>query len=231
MRCTGMLPLWDDAPRRRFPAITFLLIVGNIVVFGYEAWLAWQSPEVLANWLEQHALVPRRLLQRPGEIDEWLTIFSSMFLHGGLAHVLGNVWFLWIFGDNVEERLGWWRYVGLYLLAGLAAAALQVATGPYSPIPMVGASGAISGVLGAYFVLFRKAWIYTLVPWIVPIVPIPAVVFLVVWFGIQAFNGVGALASDAGVQGGVAWWAHAGGFAAGVWLLWSGTLKARGRRS
>jgi membrane associated rhomboid family serine protease len=142
-----------------------------------------------------------------------------MFLHGGLFHLLGNVWFLWVFGANVEGRVGGWRYLLIYALAGLAAAGAQVATGPLSPVPMIGASGAISGVLGAYLVLFPTAFVWTLIPWIVPIVPVPAMIFLVLWFVMQAYNGVGALLGVANIDGGVAWAAHAGGFAAGVAML------------
>jgi membrane associated rhomboid family serine protease len=143
-----------------------------------------------------------------------------MFLHGGIFHLLGNVWFLWIFGGNVEWRLGSPRYLVFYGAAGLGAAATQVATGPFSDVPMVGASGAISGVLGAYLLLFPTAFVWTLVPWIVPILPVPAVVFLVLWFVLQAYNGVGALLSGASAGGGVAWWAHAGGFVAGMAMTW-----------
>ena len=135
-----------------------------------------------------------------------------MFMHGGVLHLLGNVWFLWIVGGNVEGRVGALRYLGLYAAAGGAAAAAQVAAGPFSVLPMVGASGAISGVLGAYLILFPTAFVWTLVPWIVPILPVPAMVFLVLWFVLQAYNGVGSLLDGVHAGGGVAWWAHAGGF-------------------
>jgi membrane associated rhomboid family serine protease len=166
----------------------------------------------------EYALVPRRWLANWDENGQWLTIVTHMFLHGGIAHVLGNTWFLWVFGRNVEDRIGPGRFLLLYLLAGVAAAATQMLASADSPLPMLGASGAISGVLGAYLVLFPTAWIYALVPWIVPIVPIPAFVFLLLWFVVQAFNGFGALL-DSRLGGGVAWWAHAGGFAAGMGLL------------
>jgi membrane associated rhomboid family serine protease len=140
-----------------------------------------------------------------------------MFLHGGWAHLLGNLWFLWIFGGNVEDRLGAFKFLLFYLLAGFVAAVVQVAVDPGSAVPMIGASGAISGVLGAYLILFPTAWVWSLVPWIVPVLPVPAVVFLVLWFAAQTLNGLGALA--VGATGGVAWWAHAGGFAAGVAMI------------
>jgi membrane associated rhomboid family serine protease len=117
----------------------------------------------------------------------------------------------------VEDRLGAFKFLLFYLLAGFVAAGVQVAVDPGSAVPMIGASGAISGILGAYLILFPTAWVWSLVPWIVPILPVPAVVFLVLWFTVQTFNGLGALA--VGATGGVAWWAHAGGFAAGVALI------------
>ncbi len=168
-------------------------------------------------FIRDYALVPRRLLVHWDDHAQWLTLATHMFLHGGAGHVLGNCWFLWIFGKNVEDRLGSLHFLLFYLLSGLAAAALQVVVDPGSPMPMMGASGAISGVLGAYLLLFPTAWIFTLVPWIVPIMPVPAFLFLVLWFVIQAFNGFGALLESS--SGGVAWWAHAGGFVTGMGLL------------
>jgi membrane associated rhomboid family serine protease len=221
-----MLPLWDTEKQRRTPVMTLLLIAANLAVFGYQVALMLRGENVLESWLHRHALVPARLLEGLGEGEQWLTLGSAMFLHGGLAHVLGNVWFLWIFGGNVEDRLGAFRFLWFYLLTGLAASAAQMISAPMSEVPMVGASGAISGVLGAYFVLVPRAWIVALVPWVVPIVPVPAVVFLVVWFAFQTVNGVGAWMSGAAAGGGgVAWWAHAGGFVAGVALVFGRRKK------
>jgi membrane associated rhomboid family serine protease len=211
-----MLPLWDANPNRRMPVVTMLLISANLAVFAVEVWLTLTAR--LDPFIVEYALVPRRLLAHWTDAAQWLTVLTHMFVHGGVAHVLGNCWFLWIFGKGVEDRLGPFNFLVFYLLSGLAAATLQVIVTPDSPVPMIGASGAISGVLGAYLLLFPTAWIYTLVPWIVPIVPVPAFLFLVLWFLIQAFNGFGSLlGSHSG--GGVAWWAHAGGFAAGMALL------------
>ena len=211
-----MLPLWDANPNRRAPVMTVLLIVANLVVFAYEIWL--MQTKQMDPFVRQYALVPRHLVAHWDDGSQWLTLLTHMFLHGGVAHVLGNCWFLWIFGKNVEDRLGSFTFLLFYLLSGLAAAALQVAVDSGSSVPMLGASGAISGVLGAYLILFPTAWIVTLVPWIVPILPVPAFVFLILWFVIQAFNGFGSLLQSA-PDGGVAWWAHAGGFAAGIGLL------------
>jgi membrane associated rhomboid family serine protease len=208
--------------------MTGLIIAANVAVFGYQLWLAANGGSALDAWLHQHAIVPGRLTGNLGDGDQWLTVLSSMFMHdaGGVMHILGNCWFLWIFGGNVEDRLGSFKFLIFYLLTGGAAAIAQVLTHPSSGVPMIGASGAISGVLGAYFVLLPRAWIVTLVPWIVPIVPLPAFVFLFVWFAFQAMKGVGSLMDGSSAGGGVAWWAHAGGFAAGVVM----TLFARKRK-
>ncbi|HXA14791.1 MAG TPA: rhomboid family intramembrane serine protease [Opitutaceae bacterium] len=218
-----MLPLWDENPARRSPPVaTVLIIAANLGVFVYQVMLAMQAPRVLEAFIRNHALVPGRLIADWNQPGEWQTLFTHMFIHGGLAHVAGNCWFLWIFGRNVEDRLGAVKFILFYLLCGLGAAGLQIAVEPDSPLPMLGASGAISGVLGAYLVMFPTAWIYTLVPWIVPIIPVPAFLFLIVWFIFQALNGVGSMLSGADAAGGVAWWAHAGGFTAGmILILWA----------
>ncbi|HEY0944479.1 MAG TPA: rhomboid family intramembrane serine protease [Opitutaceae bacterium] len=214
-----MLPLWDTQPHKRPPVVTVLLIAANLGVFGYEVVLALQGSRGAEAFLVEFALVPQRLLGGWTDERQWLTVLTAMFLHGGVAHVVGNCWFLWIFGNNVEDRLGHFLFLLFYLASGFGAAALQVLFDPSSAVPMIGASGAISGVLGAYFILFPTAWVVALVPWIVPVLPVPAFVFLILWFAIQALNGVGSLLSGASGEGGVAWWAHAGGFAAGVALL------------
>jgi membrane associated rhomboid family serine protease len=218
-----MLPLWDENPARRAPPVaTVLIITANLGVFVYQVMLAMQDPRALGAFIGAHALVPGRLVAGWDQAREWKTLFTHMFIHGGLAHVAGNCWFLWIFGRSVEDRLGAAKFILFYLLCGFAAAGLQIAVESDSSLPMLGASGAISGVLGAYLIMFPTAWIYTLVPWIVPIIPIPAFFFLIVWFVFQALNGVGSMLSGADAAGGVAWWAHAGGFTAGVILiLWA----------
>jgi membrane associated rhomboid family serine protease len=214
-----MFPLADTAKEKGSGVVTKLLIAANLGVFGWQVWLSLQGRGALDRFVNEHALVAGRIVQHPLGGDEWLTVLTHMFLHGGVLHVLGNMWFLWIFGGNVEWRLGPWRFALFYLLTGVAAAAAQVAVGPHALVPMIGASGAISGVLGAYFILFPTAFVWSLVPWVVPVLPIPAVVFLILWFVLQAYNGLGALLSGADADGGVAWWAHAGGFAAGVVMI------------
>ena len=217
-----MLPLWDTQKSKRTPVVTVLLILANLMVFGYEVMLSLQQGKGAEAFLTGHALVPSRLVAGWADEGQWLTLLTHMFLHGGVAHVLGNCWFLWIFGNNVEGRLGSFIYLLFYVMCGLGAAALQVLADPSSSLPMLGASGAISGVLGAYFVLFPTAWVVTLVPWIVPILPVPALVFLILWFAFQTVSGVGELLAGNATGGGVAWWAHAGGFLTGVCLvLWA----------
>lgn len=224
-----MLPLWDSQPRRGAPVLTLMLVAVNLAVFGCEVWLDLQGGNALERFIGDYALIPARIVAEWREPEAWLSVLTSMFLHGGVAHVLGNCWFLWIFGASVEARLGAGRFFLFYLAAGVGAAALQGVINPFSTIPMLGASGAISGVLGAYFVLFPGAWIVTLVPWIVPIIPVPAFLFLILWFVLQTTNGVGSL-FDGPAAGGVAWWAHIGGFLAGVVLIrWLVPRRKRGR--
>lgn len=213
-----MLPLADTAKQKRTPVVTMVLVAANFSAFAWELWLGFdRGARVQASVIEAHALVAKRMFAHWDTAQQWQTVFTHMFLHGGWAHVIGNMWFLWIFGGNVEDRLGAVRYFLFYVLAGFAAAAAQVAFEPGSAVPMLGASGAISGVLGAYLILFPTAWVWSLVPWVVPVLPIPAVVFLVLWFVVQTLSGLGAMAL--GQTGGVAWWAHAGGFAAGVAMI------------
>lgn len=218
----GMIPLWDSQAHKRPPFFTVVLILANLGVFGYEVVLSMQGGGALDAFVMRYALVPARLLAGWTDEAQWLTLGTHMFLHGGVGHVLGNCWFLWVFGNNVECKLGHVRYLLFYLASGLGAAALQIAVSPEATVPMVGASGAISGVLGGYFILLPTAWIVTLVPWIVPIIPVPAFLFLILWFALQAVNGFGVLMNGTAGAGGVAWWAHAGGFATGVCLvLWA----------
>jgi len=199
-----MIPLRDVIPSRTTPFVTVSLIVANSLVFAYELTLGRQVEE----FTRVFGLVPADF--------SWVTVFTSMFLHGGLFHVGGNMLYLWIFGDNVEDRMGHGRFLWFYLLCGVAAALAQAYTAPDSTVPMVGASGAIAGVMGAYFVLYPKSRIVTLIPFFffVQIVEVPAIFFLGIWFLMQFLSGVGSIAASA--SGGVAFWAHVGGFVAGV---------------
>lgn len=206
-----MIPLYDTLRSRRFPVVTWLLIILNTLAFLYELQL---SPAALEKFIRIWGLVPTRLIAYPE--SAWDTIFTAMFLHGGWFHILSNMWFLLIFGDNIEDRLGAGRYLLFYLLSGVAAALMQVYILQTSSDPMIGASGAIAGVLGAYLISFPRARIASIVPifFIFTIVEIPASIFLLFWFVSQLFSGWLLLEGSNG--SGVAWWAHIGGFLFGL---------------
>jgi membrane associated rhomboid family serine protease len=188
----------------------------NCLVFLFELSLGTNG---LASFTSKFGVVPAALTSQPN-ITEYGTIFSSMFLHAGWAHLIGNMWFLFIFGDNVEDRFGHLFYLLVYLITGVCAAMTQTLIDPHSEIAMIGASGAISGVLGAYLVFYPSATVEALLPLgvVSRIVNVPAVLFLLLWFGMQLIPGLGSLGSigKEGEAGGVAFWAHVGGFVAGV---------------
>jgi membrane associated rhomboid family serine protease len=216
-----MIPLRDNLPVRRFPVITIALIAANVAVFLllYRYLLAPESARLV---FLRYGLIPRELTSgvtlAPHPFPVGVTLFTSMFVHGGLFHVAGNMLYLWIFGNNVEDAMGRARFLLFYLLSGLGAAFSQVLAGPSSTIPMVGASGAVSGVLGAYLLLYPHARVLTLIilGWFWRVVEIPAVIVLGFWIVVQVVNGLLAFSFQGG---GVAWFAHIGGFAAGMVLL------------
>lgn len=213
-----MIPLRDTIPSRRFPIVNTTLIAVNVIIFLFESMLGEQA---LTNLFWQYGLVPA-LFWRASGLERWTPLFTSMFLHGGWWHVISNMLALYIFGDNVEDRLGSFRYLVFYLCAGVAAGALHAVVNSRSQVPTVGASGAIAGVLGAYLVLFPTARILTLVPffYFIRLVQIPALIYLGLWFVSQLFNGLFALgAADIVYAGGVAWWAHIGGFLFGLIVI------------
>lgn len=227
-----MFPLRDENPLAGVPYATIALIIMNAVV-----WFAVQgagSAQSLSESLCLYGLIPGDLLGNvvPGTsialsdtlgcrldgVSNPKSLFTSMFMHGGWLHILGNMWFLWVFGDNVEDVMGPFRFIVFYLLCGLAAAGAQIATDTTSLIPMVGASGAIGGVMGAYALLFPRAHVHTLIflGFYITTVAVPAFLMLGYWFALQLLQGLPALGST---QGGVAFWAHIGGFVAGVALI------------
>jgi membrane associated rhomboid family serine protease len=210
-----MFPLRDDVPSRKFPVITVLLIVVNAAIFLFEAFLGPSAMRVT----ELLGVVPVRLISQWHNPLVLLTLVTSMYLHGGWAHLIGNMWYLWIFGDNVENRMGGVRFFIFYTLSGVIAAVLQVMAAPRSDIPIIGASGAIAGVLGAYLVLYPRARVATLVPifYFIRIIWLPAVLVLGSWFLVQLLNGLATL-NVVMQTGGTAWWAHIGGFVAGMVL-------------
>lgn len=215
-----MIPLRDANPSRTVPFLTYGLIVVNALVFLFELSLG----EGLNAFIFQFGVVPSRLMSDVGTFEvgaaTFLPLFSSMFLHGGWMHLIGNIWFLHVFGDNIEDQFGHARYLFFYVASGLAAALTQVAINPTSDIPMVGASGAIAGVMGAYVLMFPRARVFTLIPifFFFQVLELPAVLFLGIWFLMQFASGMLALGVG-GDAGGVAWWAHIGGFACGAILM------------
>ncbi len=217
-----MIPLRDTIPSRRFPVVNTTFIALNVLVFLFEFLVEIaMGPEALESLIMTWGLVPARLLQVGGLIN-WLSIFTSVFMHGGWWHLISNMLALYIFGDNIEDRLGPVRYVFFYLLSGLVASAAHVIAHTSSTLPTVGASGAIAGVLGAYLVLYPQARVVTLLPvfYFVRIVELPAMIYLGFWFVSQLFNGLFALTDASALQsGGVAWWAHIGGFVFGLAII------------
>jgi membrane associated rhomboid family serine protease len=246
-----VIPLKDDVPVQSFPLVTIGLIVANVLVYLYEFVLGFpgggsQAAAATAGrayqaFIYEFGLLPCRL----GDVcpvtlgtalatapPPWLTVFTSMFVHGGLFHVGGNMLYLWIFGDNVEDAMGKVRFLVFYLLCGVAAAFAQYLSDPRSAVPMVGASGAVSGALGAYLLLYPGARVWTLVifGFFVRLVPVPALVVLGFWIVVQVINGLFTFGSGAlgrGEPGGVAFLAHVGGFVAGMALVFLFRQPAR----
>lgn len=227
-----MIPLKNMDPRRSPPVVTAILIIVNAVVFIHQEFLA---PRAADAFIMAYGLVPSRIslfLAGSHHVTAqtaFLPLFTCMFLHGGWLHIIGNMWFLWIFGANVEDRLGSFVYLLFYLVCGLGSGAAQTIFSWGSHIPSIGASGAISGILGASLVFFPGAKILTLIPLFVIwfTMRIPAVIFIGLWFAVQFFSGVVSLgAANAANLGGVAWWAHVGGFLLGVVLALP--LRVRG---
>jgi membrane associated rhomboid family serine protease len=200
-----MFPMSDVIPSRTTPYVTIGLIALNTLAFLHE--LRLSDPE-LERFIQRFGIVPASF--------SWVTVLTSMFLHAGWLHFLGNMLYLWIFGDNVEDRLGRARFLAFYVLCGAAGAAAQAATQPDSSVPMIGASGAIAGVMGAYFMMFPQSRVLTAIVLIffVDLIEVPAILFLGIWFFMQLFSGLGSLGTGA-AEGAVAFWAHVAGFVAG----------------
>lgn len=209
-----MIPIRDAIRSRTFPFVNITLIVINVLVWFFQLSLGSRGETFILHY----GLIPVRFFWglHSDLSASMIPIFTSMFIHGGWLHVLGNMWFLHIFGDNVEDRVGHLNYILFYFLCGISAAMAQTFMNPQSAMPMVGASGAIAGVLGAYFLLFPHSRILTLIPIFIFIqfVEIPAFIFLILWFLLQFLMGTVSVS-----EGGVAWWAHIGGFVAGLILV------------
>tara|TARA_B110000196_G_scaffold63640_1_gene53362 strand:+ start:1128 stop:1778 length:651 start_codon:yes stop_codon:yes gene_type:complete len=204
-------PYKDDNPRVLFPFVTFGIITLNVLIFIGQFWISGNDPAIGKSLVYMYGFVP-------AEFNP-LTIFTSMFMHGGFAHIIGNMWFLYIFGDNVESILGHVKYFIFYLACGIGAALAQFFVEPASQVPMIGASGAVAGVLGAYMIRFPKARVHVLAVIIIFITTfvVPAQIVLGLWFLMQLSGGLGSLGVD--TTGGVAWFAHIGGFIIGITSL------------
>jgi len=214
-----MLPLKDLNPTRRVPVVTYLLIAANALVF---VWL-WLQPEAeLQSLFSRLSVVPANVIENPLAVDNILDLFRSMFFHGGWAHLLGNMLYLWLFGDNIEDRMGVVLYLVLYFFSGIAASIAQIVIDPGSTIPMIGASGAIAGVLGGYLIMFPGVRVRGIIPlgFFSRSVEWPAWIVLGMWFVMQLFSGFLSLGAQTGATGGVAFFAHIGGFVAGLVLTW-----------
>ena len=223
-----MLPIKDTIRSRSFPYINWLLILINSLIFLYQINL---TPTQLDVFIYRFALVPENInLAKP---ITWYSFITHIFLHGGWLHIISNMWVLYIFGDNVEDRLGSLRYLIFYLLGGISAGVLQYIFSIDASIPALGASGAIAAIMGAYLLFFPHSRVITFIPifffgWFVEI---PSIVFLGIWFLTQLFSGLMALSTPSNMHmGGIAWWAHVGGFLFGLLLAYIFTIGYRGRR-
>lgn len=221
-----MIPIRDDQPRYSTPYVNYFLIALNVLVFFYELSVRTQNPHALNVLIYEFGIVPRHFtygLASPHlQLGAFLTILTSMFLHGGWLHIIGNMWVLWIFGDNIEDQVGHFAYLLFYLLCGFAAGITHILLNAGSSVPTVGASGAIAGIMGAYFLLYPRAKVLTLVPLIVFFTFwwLPAWIVLGYWFLLQFLSGAATqVAVTARNSGGVAFWAHVGGFVAGIILI------------
>lgn len=216
-----MIPLKDRNPTKLFPYANVCIILINVAVFAYEV----SQGSGLEEFIRTYSVIPADLfssIQRHAFFENsFRGVFTSMFLHAGWLHLGGNMLYLWVFGDNIEDKLGHARYVVFYLICGIISSALYVYVDPHSRVPTIGASGAISGVLGAYMLLFPKAKVLTVIPIFIflQFVELPALIVLGLWFVLQFFSGLASLGYQTAEAGGIAWWAHVGGFVAGLILI------------
>jgi hypothetical protein len=218
-----MFPLKDTIPSRTFPIITLSIIVINSIIFIYELYLGSDVDHLVSSLGVTPVLYTQAWQENPWQLISGIVpLLSSLFLHGGWLHVISNMWYLWIFGDNVEDRTGHFRFLLFYLFCGILATFSHIILNPISDIPTIGASGAIAGVMGAYFILYPRSRIVTLffLFIFVQIVEIPALYFLGFWIILQVISGTLSTGLTA-ASGGVAWWAHIGGFLAGLIFIFS----------
>lgn len=221
-----MIPLRDINPNNKFPLMTLLLIAGNVFVFFYFMFNSETGDQFVKSFALYPFQVKEFVFTGSKNYSFFPDLITNIFMHGSVMHLVGNCWFLWIFGDNVESRMGAIKYVIFYLLCGILASAAHVFTTLTPQVPVIGASGAIAGVMGAYLIFYPSAKIYTFVPvlffWFIPI---PAFIFLIIWFGLQLLNGIFEVIKAGEGVSNVAFWAHIGGFAAG--MIIGGFFKKR----
>lgn len=220
-----MIPIRDTIPSRRRPIATWAIIVINIMVFFYQVSLPYEQG---LEMLYQYSFIPSRFVKGIFNPKSYIPLFTSMFMHGSLLHLVGNIWSLWLFGDNVEDNMGPFRFIAFYIFTGLIAGFAHFVSNPMSNLPTVGASGAIAGVMGAYFIMYPHSRIVTLVPFIPFFIRVPAPIFLFIWFFTQLRSGLMSGIYNNAV-GGVAWWAHIFGFLGGV-FFYKSFLKRKNRR-
>jgi len=229
-----VIPLHDDIRTRRFPAVTAALIAANVAVFAVQLLLPrWGI--TLEGWYYLAGARPFELTRQVdlppfGYVPWWATLFTSMFVHGGWLHLAFNMLYLWIFGNNVEDAMTRPRFVAFYVVCGLVATTAQVLVAPDGDVPLIGASGAIAGVLGAYLVLFPRARVLTVIPlvFVFPVIEVPAWILLVLWFVLQSVSGIQSLGTG---EAGVAFFAHLGGFVAGMVLAYVCARRRTGGRA
>ncbi|HFC11279.1 MAG TPA: rhomboid family intramembrane serine protease [Anaerolineae bacterium] len=209
-----MIPIRDHNRTQGTPVVTIALIALNVIAFFFE--FGYLNNELWPAFADKWTIIPAQIVANP--VSEFFTVFTAMFLHGGIAHLGGNMLYLWIFGDNIEYRLGHVRFLIFYLVCGIVATLAQIYIDPTSQVPNIGASGAIAGVLGGYFLLFPMTQVTTLIPVIFRSIRLPAILVLGFWFLLQFWSGWSSLGVG-GEGGGVAFWAHIGGFVAGVLLV------------
>ncbi len=227
-----MFPLRDENPTRRVAWMNWLLIGANVAAFAYELSLQYgHGSAALGRFIDRWAFDPALLRGAPGSPAVWLTIVTAMFLHAGWLHIGGNMLYLWIFGDNIEDRLGPWRYLAFYLACGVIAALCQAVASGWASVPTLGASGAIAGVHGAYLLLYPRAKVLTaiLIVVFIELALLSAWVVIVLWFAIQFANGIATIGPAAAQTAGVAYFAHVGGFLTGAALIVPAWLGGRGR--
>lgn len=226
-----MIPLKDNIPSSRPCVVTIGIIAVNALVFIAQMTAGGDPSRIFLKFGLVPAHYSSALISSQLNIfEKAYPFFTSMFMHGSLLHVVGNMWILWIFGDNVEDHLGHARYLAFYIIGGLLAGVVHLVTNYKSPVPVVGASGAVAAVMGAYFILYPKARVLTLIPafFFFPIVELPAFFFLGVWALIQLMSGTSTIIAGQQAGGGIAWWAHVGGFAVGVAAIMLVWKRSRG---